>query len=159
AVAASSAFPGFFPPLELTGADVGADVGVFGRQAYTDGGVFDNLGVRMFRCLERPLLAATPLSRDDFIDFPATVEVLRQASRSSEEPPLRRLTQLLVTAGSRPEPLLLPSGVTSSSVLPPPSKAGNGDGEEVVVSGLWDLLRHYHFHREPLFTGLKLVDP
>jgi predicted acylesterase/phospholipase RssA len=55
AVAASSAFPGFFPPLELTGADVGAKSGDFGRQAYTDGGVFDNLGVRMFRCLE-PML-------------------------------------------------------------------------------------------------------
>lgn len=52
AVTASSAFPGFFPPLELTGADVGAKSGEFGKQAYTDGGVFDNLGVRMFRCLE-----------------------------------------------------------------------------------------------------------
>jgi hypothetical protein len=35
--------------MELTGADVGARSGDFGRQAYTDGGVFDNLGVRMFR--------------------------------------------------------------------------------------------------------------
>lgn len=51
AVAASSAFPGFFPPMELTGADVGARSGEFGRQAYTDGGVFDNLGIRMFRFL------------------------------------------------------------------------------------------------------------
>lgn len=51
AVAASSAFPGFFPPLVLTGADVGARFGEFGRQAYTDGGVFDNLGIRMFRFL------------------------------------------------------------------------------------------------------------
>jgi len=51
AVAASSAFPGFFPPMELTGADVGARSGEFGRQAFTDGGVFDNLGVRMFRFL------------------------------------------------------------------------------------------------------------
>jgi predicted acylesterase/phospholipase RssA len=51
AVAASSAFPGFFPPMELTGADVGARSGEFGRQSYTDGGVFDNLGVRMFRFL------------------------------------------------------------------------------------------------------------
>ena len=47
AVTASSAFPGFFPPLELTGADVGAGDGEFGRQTYTDGGVFDNLGIRM----------------------------------------------------------------------------------------------------------------
>jgi hypothetical protein len=53
AVAASSAFPGFFPPMELTGADVGARSGEFGRQAYTDGGVFDNLGVRMFRFLSK----------------------------------------------------------------------------------------------------------
>jgi predicted acylesterase/phospholipase RssA len=52
AVTASSAFPGFFPPLVLTGAEVGAS-GEFDRQAYTDGGVFDNLGVRMFRCLEQ----------------------------------------------------------------------------------------------------------
>ncbi len=51
AVAASSAFPGFFPPFELTRADVGARSGEFSRQAYTDGGVFDNLGVRMFRFL------------------------------------------------------------------------------------------------------------
>jgi predicted acylesterase/phospholipase RssA len=55
AVTASSAFPGFFPPLELTSRDVGARGGEFGRQAYTDGGVFDNLGVRMFRWLT-PLL-------------------------------------------------------------------------------------------------------
>src|SRR5688572_1014811 len=51
AVAASSAFPGLFPPMALAGADVGAQHGEFGRQAYTDGGVFDNLGVRMFRFL------------------------------------------------------------------------------------------------------------
>ena len=57
AVAASSAFPGFFPPLELTGADVGARSGEFGRQAYTDGGVFDNLGVRVFRFLTQSLAA------------------------------------------------------------------------------------------------------
>src|SRR6516164_8936837 len=52
AVTASSAFPGFFPPLELRGVDVGTARGEFGRQAYTDGGVFDNLGVRIFRFLE-----------------------------------------------------------------------------------------------------------
>ena len=98
AVTASSAFPGFFPPLELTGADVGASAGEFGRQAYTDGGVFDNLGVRMFRCLERPLLAETaPLARR-LLRFPGVVEALQQASKSSEETPLRRLAQVLVAA-------------------------------------------------------------
>ena len=53
AVAASSVFPGFFPPMELTSADVGARSGEFGRQAFTDGGVFDNLGVRFFRFLAK----------------------------------------------------------------------------------------------------------
>src|SRR5271165_2151737 len=119
AVTASSAFPGFFPPVELTGADVGASGGEFGRQSYTDGGVFDNLGVRMFRCLERPLLVDTPLSCDDFVDFPETVEVLRQASTSGDETPLRRLAEMLVAARSRPNPLLLPNVPTSSNVLPP----------------------------------------
>lgn len=120
AVTASSAFPGFFPPLELTGADVGASAGEFGRQAYTDGGVFDNLGVRMFRCLERPLLAETPLSRNDFLDFPAFVAALFQASKSSEETPLRRLGQILAAACSRPEQLLLPGvGSGNGAALPP----------------------------------------
>ena len=53
AVAASSAFPGFFPPMLLTEKDVGATSGAFGRQSFTDGGVFDNLGVRMFRFLAK----------------------------------------------------------------------------------------------------------
>jgi predicted acylesterase/phospholipase RssA len=60
AVTASSAFPGFFPPMELTGADVGARSGDFGRQAFTDGGVFDNLGVRMFRFLAMSSEAEQP---------------------------------------------------------------------------------------------------
>ena len=52
AVAASSAFPGFFPPLELSEAEVGTPGGDFGHQAFTDGGVFDNLGIRMFQYLK-----------------------------------------------------------------------------------------------------------
>jgi predicted acylesterase/phospholipase RssA len=48
AVAASSAFPAFFPPLELRAEDVGASEGEFPTQYFTDGGIFDNLGVRMF---------------------------------------------------------------------------------------------------------------
>src|SRR6516225_3310451 len=64
AVTASSAFPGFFPPLELRGVDVGAVQGEFGRQAYTDGGVFDNLGVRMFRFLDDDSGSMTTLVSD-----------------------------------------------------------------------------------------------
>jgi hypothetical protein len=170
AVAASSAFPGFFPPLELTGADVGASAGEFGRQAYTDGGVFDNLGVRMFRCLERPLLADSPLSREDFLDLPALVEALCQASKSSAETPLRRLGQILAETCSRPDLLLLPGEPAHAAGLQPfagqpglltplPSATGASEGEAALMSILWDLLRHYQFHREPLFAALKLVDP
>lgn len=53
AVAASSAFPGFFPPLALKASDVGALEGEFGRHAFTDGGIHDNLGLRMFHYLQQ----------------------------------------------------------------------------------------------------------
>ena len=176
AVTASSAFPGFFPPVELTGADVGAIGGEFGRQSYTDGGVFDNLGVRMFRCLERPLLAETPLSCDDFVDFQAVVETLCAAGKSSEETPFRRLGQIMVAACSRPDLLSLTSAEQSGgaglqpisgpgqvgSQTPLPSskpEVGNGDGQEIVLPILWDVLRHYQLQREPLFAGLKPEDP
>jgi predicted acylesterase/phospholipase RssA len=158
AVTASSAFPGFFPPLELTGVEVGANVGEFGRQSYTDGGVFDNLGVRMFRCLERPLLADTPLSREDFIDFPAIVEVLRQAVKSKEESRLRRLGQLMAANGNGKEQLVIRGGSTSSKVLAPSVESGSNDREELVISGLWDILCHHQLQREPLFAGLKPED-
>jgi predicted acylesterase/phospholipase RssA len=43
-VAASSAYPGFFPPIHLSHTDVGAREGKMG-QYFTDAGVFDNLGL------------------------------------------------------------------------------------------------------------------
>jgi predicted acylesterase/phospholipase RssA len=178
AVAASSAFPGFFPPLELTGADVGASVGEFGRQAYTDGGVFDNLGMRIFRFLERSILADHPLSSDDFFDLPAVWQALHEASTSSEETPLRRLAQVLVEAArsteetplnrlahvlveesSGPGSKLLADLGTSSNVAPPRSAASEGDRQQRVFSSLSDVMRHYQFFHEPLFARLKLVDP
>ena len=175
AVTASSAFPGFFPPVELAGADVGASGGEFGRQSYTDGGVFDNLGVRMFRCLERPLLAETPLSCDDFLDFQAVVETLCAAGKSSEETPFRRLGQIMVAACSRPDLLSLSSversgeaglqpisgpGQVGSQTRLPSSKpeVGKGDVQEIVLPILCDLLHHSYLQREPLFAGLKPVD-
>jgi predicted acylesterase/phospholipase RssA len=176
AVTASSAFPGFFPPVELTGADVGATGGEFGRQAYTDGGVFDNLGVRLFCSLERPLLAEIPLACDDFLDFQDVVETLYKAGKSSEETALRRLGQIMMAACSQPDLLSLTNGGLSGEAglspievpeqvgsqtplsLPMPD-AGNGDGQAVVLSILWDVLRHYQLHREPLFAGLNPTDP
>jgi predicted acylesterase/phospholipase RssA len=158
AVTASSAFPGFFPPLELTGGDVGANVGKFGRQAYTDGGVFDNLGVRMFRCLERPLLAEGNLCRDDFVDFPALAETLRQASVSGEETPLRRLAQILVSAGMVPAPLMLAQAEPSSNPAAPPVDFRSDTGGEPLMQRLDNIMRHYPLHREPLLAELHLAD-
>jgi predicted acylesterase/phospholipase RssA len=52
-VGASSAFPGFFPPVSITAADLGVREGQFPTEWFTDGGVFDNLGIRTFSWLIR----------------------------------------------------------------------------------------------------------
>ena len=50
-VAASSAFPGFFPPVTITADDLGVREGNFPDESFTDGGVYDNLGTRAFAWL------------------------------------------------------------------------------------------------------------
>jgi predicted acylesterase/phospholipase RssA len=52
-VGASSAFPGFFPPVEITAADLGVREGEFPTEFFTDGGVYDNLGLRAFSWLRQ----------------------------------------------------------------------------------------------------------
>lgn len=52
-VGASSAFPGFFPPVEFTAADLGVHEGEFASEYFTDGGVYDNLGIRAFSWLKQ----------------------------------------------------------------------------------------------------------
>lgn len=173
AVTASSAFPGFFPPLELTGGDVGANEGEFGRQAYTDGGVFDNLGVRMFGLLGRPLLAEGPLARDDFLDFGEFCGALREASRSDRDTALGRLAQILVAERRGPQaPMLADAGPVRAPAPRGVGEAGPGElaarsvyepvacedeGDAAVLPILWDLMRHFPFQREPLFARLRPV--
>ena len=53
AVGASSAFPGFFPPVEISARDLGVHDGQFPTESFTDGGVYDNLGTRAFDWLQR----------------------------------------------------------------------------------------------------------
>jgi predicted acylesterase/phospholipase RssA len=162
AVAASSAFPGFFPPLLLTGTDVGATAGDFGRHAYTDGGVFDNLGVRMFRYLERPLVAENVLSSRDFIDFPALIATIRQAGESRDETPLHRLAQMVVGSASRSAAV---RAATCNAAdhgargLPPLVPAGDGGGDELFAASLDQVLRHHPLQHEPLFAELPLPSP
>ena len=159
AVTASSAFPGFFPPLILTGAEVGTCAGEFGRQSFTDGGVFDNLGVRMFQCLERPMLLDSPLSPDDFVDFQKFVDTLRDIKQSPNHPsPLSRLNEILAT-NSRYEASLdrLPSeAATGDEELIPYNASRRQDG---LVKSLWEVLSHHPLQREPLFAALHPDDP
>lgn len=51
-VGASSAFPGFFPPVEMSASDLGVREGQFPTEWFTDGGVYDNLGIRAFSWLK-----------------------------------------------------------------------------------------------------------
>jgi len=164
AVTASSAFPGFFPPLVLTGPDVGAVSGEFGRHAYTDGGVFDNLGVRMFRYLERPLLLECQLSRHDFLDLPALTEALRSAGESREETPLSRLAQLVAASSRRPDPVRAAprngSGHATVDLLPRvPAECGGACEEEQLAASLDHVLRHHPLQHEPVFADLPLSSP
>ena len=95
AVAASSAFPGFFPPLELNAETVGASPGQFQTQFFTDGGVYDNLGVRMFQHINNKLQES--LDEEDFIDVAAAMDAWKQASLRQEPTPLRRLVEICET--------------------------------------------------------------
>jgi predicted acylesterase/phospholipase RssA len=52
-VGASSAFPGLFPPVEVSAADLGVRDGQFTTEFFTDGGVYDNLGLRAFSWLRQ----------------------------------------------------------------------------------------------------------
>lgn len=96
AVTASSAFPGFFPPLQLTAADVGADESRFPPHLFTDGGVYDNLGVRMFRHIQESWIGDdTPLRAEDFVDLDVAVGAMQQARTSGEGAPLSHVAELI----------------------------------------------------------------
>src|SRR4030095_1419887 len=143
AVAASSAFPGFFPPLELRGDDVGADPGKFDRLCFTDGGVYDNLGVRMFRYLERSLLAREiRLGRGDLADADQVGRVLEAATQSVEDAPLRLLAQMIA----------LPRRTAS------PTAQSCDERLKGLLQGLWDVMSNVNLAREPAFARLTSPD-
>ncbi len=145
AVAASSAFPGFFPPLELNGWDVGAEEGEFHRKAFTDGGVYDNLGLRMFRCIEQSWVREiTPLRKDDFLELEDATSALVSAENLPEQTPLRRLREKL----SKHEPQKWG-----------PTVAVSVDGvQDALVEGLWEIIRTDELYREASFQGMELTD-
>jgi predicted acylesterase/phospholipase RssA len=142
AVTASSAFPGFFPPLELNGHDVGADPGRFGRLAFTDGGIYDNLGVRMFRLLEQSWMAREiGLHADDFTDFDETCRVLQAAAQSGEDAPLSRLAQRMAATSHEPR---------RDSMTNEPT--------DQLLNNLWEVMKEENLAREPAFADLAPPD-
>jgi predicted acylesterase/phospholipase RssA len=56
-VCAPSAFPDFFPPVPIRAADLGVREGQFPTEWFTDGGVYDNLGMRAFSWLKQQNVA------------------------------------------------------------------------------------------------------
>ncbi|MFK7776756.1 MAG: patatin-like phospholipase family protein [Gimesia sp.] len=146
AVAASSAFPGFFPPLVIRGDEIGADAGTFGTQAFSDGGVFDNLGLRMFRCIEQSWIKDTvPLSESDILEIDDVIAALISAKELSEEAPLRRLRELLI----KNHPVIekkLQSGDHTDLAMP-------------FIQGLWEVIRSEELFRDSRFQGMELSDP
>jgi predicted acylesterase/phospholipase RssA len=85
AVAASSAFPGFFPPLTVHSAEIGASKSAFSLLTFTDGGVFDNLGVRAFRFIQH--CWSEQCKEDEHADDRQTkfVNVEKKGSREANE--------------------------------------------------------------------------
>lgn len=93
AVAMSAAFPGFFPPIELDNEALGVDNEEFPTTEYlTDGGVYDNLGLRRFRTLlsnaESPIdhvLVCDASGHFDWVDSrEESLGLLKTALRSTE---------------------------------------------------------------------------
>lgn len=144
AVTASSAFPGFFPPIDLHAEDVGANPGQFGsRLAFTDGGVYDNLGVRMFRCLERSWMAReVRLEQDDLSDAEQLQCALEDAAKASEGNPLQRLSQMLAQ----------PRNMAAGRAL------SESDPADPLLDGLWDVMNHENLARDPAFAHLSPGD-
>lgn len=92
AVAISAAFPAFFPPTPICSESLMTDKGRFPNTEYlTDGGVFDNLGVRRFQTLLRQneeqltkVLVCDASGHFDWFVHHQAPGVLKTALRSTE---------------------------------------------------------------------------
>jgi predicted acylesterase/phospholipase RssA len=146
AVAASSAFPGFFPPLELTAWDVGACESEFPPHSFTDGGVFDNLGIRMFRWMEQSWMQHdNPLRVDDFVDIEEVLNAIRAADLSDDESPIHRIASLVASA--------LPEHTLGADQLT--KKEGNTQ----LAKSLWGVVENHRLYADPAFEEIRPTDP
>ncbi|MCO8121514.1 patatin-like phospholipase family protein [Stieleria sp. TO1_6] len=138
AVTASSAFPGFFPPLLLNASDVGADDSQFPPHLFTDGGVYDNLGVRMFRYIQDSWMGQdSPLHRDDFIDITLAAQSIDQASDEGA-PGLAKLARMIRMR-------------TESK--------GSEISSETLSDALWNVIVLDKLYKEPMFDSVLTDHP
>ena len=107
AVAASSAFPGFFPPIDVQPQDIGALEGDFSTHYFTDGAVYDNLGIRMFHYLG--FEKDTRFRTEDFLDLDTSLAVWTQCLQQEKRTSLRRLAEIAKTLNESGEPPSNPS--------------------------------------------------
>ena len=141
AVTASSAFPGFFPPLQLTAHDVGAEESQFPPHLFTDGGVYDNLGVRMFRHIQESWIGHdAPLRPDDFVDIHTASDVLRSGAEQDENTPLGRLGRLVSCRTGQPE------------------ATGREIRAELLPASLWNVIVHDRLYLDPAFAEWQPKD-
>ena len=145
AVAASSAFPGFFPPLELRASEAGAREGEFGRHAFTDGGIYDNLGLRMFHHLQQADDRNSRAGLMAVADAEALHETLQTGARMAEGTALRELTERIFTNGSPPKDLAAAVATqrTPGSLVEQVSRMSQRD----------------ELYRVPAFQSLRLSSP
>lgn len=143
AVAASSAFPGFFPPLQVNGWDVGAEEGELSEQSFTDGGVIDNLGLRMFRYIEDSWVRDTaPLTADDFLEPEAVLKTLRRADDAPESATaMAHLRELLSFRNAL-------SGQNSRTEFSDSTR---------LARSLWEIICSQQLYRDPHFDNVRLT--
>ena len=145
AVAASSAFPGFFPPLELRNAEVGAKEGEFGSHAFTDGGIYDNLGLRMFRYIQQAAFRTASLPvLGDVINPEAFVGALTSQSDRDTNTPLGVLARKISQAGSSPAEL---NAVQDQNELC-----------RVLIDRIGQVARNHELYRDPVFQAMELTN-
>jgi predicted acylesterase/phospholipase RssA len=144
AVAASSAFPGFFPPLLVHGQKIGAIESQFRNQLFTDGGIFDNLGIRMFRNIERNWLSNRLLQKDDFYDVECVMQTLEKHGENADAV-TKRVRDLYRRASGN-------------------SVETNGNGNhsngsvDKVIAGLQQLMVKEHLYQDEVLSAIKPDD-
>jgi predicted acylesterase/phospholipase RssA len=146
AVAASSAFPGFFPPLQLRSQEVGANEGDFSTQAFTDGGIYDNLGLRMFRLIEQSSVGdIAPFRADDVLEPDALVAALASAQQLPNSNPLRHLAEKLIGD----------AGIDIAAE----ARLQQGHPRTTLLDGLSMIMDTAELYRDSVFHEIELGDP